>query len=196
MRRPHELRVPGSVPAPVLRVAAAAVILGGTLLLNPFPMWWWIAAAAATASAIVPRSMASWIGIACMPVGLALTAPSPMRTASAVLLIHLAHVLAAWAWAVPWRSRIRVAVLLPGVRRLLLIQAIAQAVAALVVLAVPPLHGPGFAWLAPLGAALLAGASAALLRVSGRSQARSAEPGPESEPASEPVGGSNVRGRS
>lgn len=166
MRGPHELIAPGSLPAPVLRIGTAAIITGGVLLLNPYPMWWWVAGGASLLSVIVPRSMGSWIGIACMAVGMILTEPSAGRTALAVLLIHAAHVLAAWAWAVPWRSRIRPAVLLPGVRRLLLIQAIAQSAATLMLLAVPPLHGPGFAWLAPLGAAVLTGVSAAVLRVS------------------------------
>ncbi|MFJ4166755.1 hypothetical protein ACIPY5_14475 [Microbacterium sp. NPDC089698] len=166
MRGPHELTAPGAVPAPVLRFGAAVVIMGGVLLLNPFPLWWWVAGAASVLSVAFPRSMGSWLGIACMALGMILTEPSPGRAALAVLLIHVAHVIASWAWAVPWRSRIRPAVLLPGIRRLLVIQAIAQAVAALMALAVPPLHGPGFAWLAPLGAAVLTGASAIALRVS------------------------------
>lgn len=190
MSRGREMRVPGSVPGPVLRLGAAVVISGGALLLNPYPMWWAIAAAAATLSVLVPRSMASWIGIACLPMGLILTAPSAGRTALAVLLIHLAHVVAAWAWAVPWRSRIRMSVLMPGLRRLLLIQAIAQSVAALVVLALPPLQGPGFAWLAPLGAAVLTGASAVTLRLSAAGRAAAAPALERPEGAPEPdVGG-------
>ena len=166
MRGPHELTVRGSIPAPILRIGAAAIIVGGVLLLNPYPLWWWIAGTASLLSVVVPRSMGSWIGIACMAVGMVLTEPSAGRTVLAVLLIHTAHVLAAWSWAVPWRSRIRPAVLLPGVRRMLAIQAVAQSVAALMAIAVPPLHGPGFAWLAPLGAAVLTGISAVALRVS------------------------------
>ncbi|OZB85631.1 hypothetical protein [Microbacterium sp. 13-71-7] len=200
MRTPHELTVPGAIPAPVLRIGTAVVILGGALLLNPYPLWWWVAGAAALLSVIVPRSMASWLGIACIALGLVLTEQSAWRTALVVLLVHAAHVLASWSWAVPWRSRIRPSVLLPGVRRLLVIQAIAQTVAALMALAVPPLNGPGFAWLAPLGAAVLTGASAFALRVSlgpdpGRRPAsRSAvEPG-GSSPAAAP--GANVGGRS
>jgi hypothetical protein len=164
-------------------------VVGGVLLLNPYPVWWTIATAAALLSVLVPRSMASWIGVACMPIGVILTAPSAERTALAVLLIHVAHVLAAWAWAVPWRSRIRLRVLVPGLRRLLVIQVIAQTVAALVVLAVPPLRGPGFAWLAPLGAVVLVGASALALRLSSR-------PGPALRPTAEPASGADVRGPS
>lgn len=189
MTRGNEIRVPGSVPGPVLRAGAAGVIVGGVLLLNPYPMWGMIAAAAALLSIPAPRSMASWIGIACMPMGVILTAPSAGRTALAVLLIHVAHVLASWAWAVPWRSRIRLRVLLPGVRRLLVIQAIAQTVAAVVVLALPPLHGPGFAWIAPLGASVLAAASAIALHLSSRAGSR----GPS---AADPASDANVRGRS
>ncbi|MBS1906536.1 MAG: hypothetical protein JST33_08210 [Actinobacteria bacterium] len=187
MSRPHELRAPGSVPGAVLRLCAAAMIFGGVLLLNPYPMWWWIAGAATLISVVVPRSMAAWAGIACMAVGLILTPPSPGRAALAIGLIHLAHLLAGWTWVVPWRSRIRPAVLLPGLRRLLVIQAIAQSVAVLMVLAVPPLHGPGFAWLAPLGAAVLTGVSALALRLSwgpdAASRARmAARPGPDPRP--------------
>lgn len=179
----HEMRVPGSVPGPFLRVGAAAVIVGGVLLLNPYPLWWTVAGVAALLSVLVPRSMGSWLGIACMPLGVILTEPSAGRTALAVLLVHVAHVVAAWAGAVPWRSRIRLRVLLPSVRRLLAIQAIAQAVAFAVVLSVPPLHGPGIPWLAPLGAAVLAGASALALRLSSQ---RVPEHQPAAEPASEP----------
>ncbi|WP_336628550.1 MULTISPECIES: hypothetical protein [unclassified Microbacterium] len=166
MMRRHEMRVPGAVPGAVLRLGAAAVVLGGVLLLNPYPMWRAIATIAVAVAVLLPRSLASWAGIACLALGVILVEPSPGRTAIAVLLIHLAHVLSAWAWAVPWRSRIRLVVLIPGIRRLLVIQAIAQSAALLVVLAVPPLHGPGFAWLAPLGAAVLTAASALALHLS------------------------------
>ncbi len=200
MRGPHELTAPGSVPAPVLRIGAAVVILGGVLLLNPYPMWWWVAGAASLLSVFLPRSMGSWLGIACMALGVVLTEPSAGRTALAVLLIHAAHVVASWAWAVPWRSRIRPAVLLPGVRRLLVIQAVAQAVAALMALAVPPLHGPGFAWLAPLGAAVLTGVSAIALRVSlgpdpGQRTASRTAVGSDAGPSAG-APGANVGGRS
>ncbi|MCE4024490.1 hypothetical protein LXM50_00730 [Microbacterium sp. Au-Mic1] len=196
MRGPHELIAPGSLPAPVLRIGAAVIIVGGVLLLNPYPLWWWVAGGASLVSVLAPRSMGSWIGIACMAVGMVLTEPSAARTALAILLIHAAHVLAAWAWAVPWRSRIRPAVLLPGVRRLLLIQAIAQSVAALMLLAVPPLHGPGFAWLAPLGAAVLTGVSAAVLRVSWGPGPASRRPSGSPPGGAEGPAGSNVGGRS
>ena len=185
MSAPHELRASGSVPGPVLRVASAAVIVGGVLLLNPYPMWWWVASVAALVSVVVPRSMAAWIGVACVPLGPILTEPSAGRTALAILLVHLAHLLAAWAWAVPWRSRVRLAVLRPGLGRLLVIQTIAQSVAAAVMLAVPPLHGPGSAWLAPIGATVLMGASAVALRLS-------ASP----DPAPNPRGGAGVGGPS
>ncbi|MGN8027690.1 hypothetical protein [Microbacterium sp. 22242] len=200
MRGPHELTASGAVPGPALRIGAAVVVVGGVLLLNPYPLWWWVAGAAALLSVIAPRSMAAWVGIACIALGLVLTAQSAGRTALAVLLIHAAHVLASWAWAVPWRSRIRPSVLLPGVRRLLVIQAIAQTVAALMALAVPPLHGPGFAWLAPLGAAVLTCASAIALRVSlgpgpgRRTVSRTAVESGARPPAGAP--GANVGGRS
>lgn len=183
MRRTQHVQVPGSVPGPVPRLGAVLVIVGSVLLLNPYPLWWWVASAAALLSALVPRSMASWIGIACVPMGLILTTPTAGRAAMAVLLVHVAHVLAAWAWAVPWRSRIRVRVLLPSVRRLIVIQVMAQSVTVGVLLAVPPLHGAGFAWLAPLGAAVLLAVSALVLRVSSFA-------GRDHDPAHEPdVGG-------
>ena len=200
MTHAHELRVRRAVPGAVLRVAAAAVVLGGVLLLNPYPMWRAIAAAAVLVAVLIPRSLASWAGIACLALGVVLVEPSPVRTALAVLLVHLAHVLSAWAWAVPWRSRIRLGVLIPGVRRLLVIQAIAQSVGLLVVLAVPPLHGAGFAWLAPLGAAVLTAASAVALHLSwapapGRRTPRSVRAEPDESPgAAAPE--ANVGGRS
>lgn len=200
MMRRHEMRVPGAVPGAVLRLGAAAVVLGGVLLLNPYPMWRAIATVAVVVAVLLPRSLASWAGIACLALGVILVEPSPGRTAIAVLLIHLAHVLSAWAWAVPWRSRIRLVVLIPGIRRLLVIQAIAQSVALLVVLAVPPLHGPGFAWLAPLGAAVLTAASALALHLSwGRAPERltsSGTPAGLDEPPVPGAPGANVGDRS
>ena len=189
MRHRDELRVPASVPGSVLRMTSAVAIAGGTLLLNPYPLWCWIAALSALVSVFFRRSMAAWIGIACLPLGLMLTPPAAGRTALAILLIHLAHVLAAWAWAAPWRSRIQLPVLLPGLRRMLVIQAIAQSVAAVMVLAVPPLQGPGYGWLAPCGAAVLTGASALALRLS---SAR----GPGVDAPAGSGGGASVGGRS
>ncbi|MDQ4213008.1 hypothetical protein [Microbacterium capsulatum] len=166
MTRRNQLLVSGSVPVPLLRLVSAAVIIGAALALNPSPVWRSLAVAAALVSVIVPRSLIAWAGIACLPLGIVLTPASAGRTVLAILVIHVAHVLAAWAWAAPWRSRIRFALMLPSLRRLLLIQVAAQAVAAVMTLLVPPLGGPGLDWLAPLGAVLLLGAAALVLRVS------------------------------
>ncbi|UGS27151.1 hypothetical protein K8F61_02760 [Microbacterium resistens] len=153
-RRAHELRVPRGIPGIVPRLLVLLVTTAGVLALTPFIVWQVVAVAAASVSVVLPRSFAAWAGAACLPIGVLLTAPSPGRTALAVLLVHAIHVLAALSLTIPAGSRIAPGLLRPVLRRFVVIQAIAQPVAATAAL-LPQAGAADTAWLAPLGAALL-----------------------------------------
>lgn len=161
--RTHTLRVPGAVPGLALRLLIVALVMIGAALLVPYALWQWIAVISALAGVIIPRSMASWLAAGCLVFGVALAGPAPERTALAVLLVHLIHVLAGLTLVVPLRSRVALRMLRPTTARLLVVQLIAQPIALGVWLLSPAPgdHGPG--WIAPLAAvAFLLGVLAAV----------------------------------
>jgi len=154
-RRPHTFRVRGGVPAVLLRVLLVAVTVAGAMSLVPVPLWRGVAIAAAMIGAVVPRSLAGWIGGAVVGLGMLFADPEPARTAIAVLVVQAIHVLASLTWTVPALSWISVRALLPTLRRFVAIQLVAQLLAFGIALLTTPEEGAGIAWAALAGAAVL-----------------------------------------
>ncbi|WP_337005255.1 MULTISPECIES: hypothetical protein [unclassified Microbacterium] len=159
----RSFRVPGAVPGLVIRLLLVAIVWFGAVALNPFPLWQGIAVVASVIATVLPRSLAAWLGAACLVFGVLLTDPAPERTALAVLLVHAIHVLGALALTIPLASRVALAVLAPSATRFLVVQLIAQPLVFGVWLLAPADVDRGVAWLAPVAAvALLVGVLLAL----------------------------------
>lgn len=154
-RRSHSFRVRGGVPAVLVRVLLVAVTAAGAMSLVPVPLWGGVAITAAVVGAVVPRSLAGWIGGACVGLGMLLADPHPAQTAIAVLVVHAIHTLASLSWTVPAQSWISLRALAPTFGRFAAIQLVAQPVAFGVALLTSPVEGAGTAWAALAGAAVL-----------------------------------------
>ena len=169
--RPHAYRVRGGAPALLLRVLLVAVTAAGALALVPVPLWRGVATTAAVVGAVVPRSLAGWIGGACVGLGMLFADAHPALTALGVLVVHAIHVLAALSWTVPARSWISVRALAPGLRRFVVIQLVAQPLAIGMAFLTVPQQGEGIAWAALAGAAVLVVTAAFGLRALHRADA-------------------------
>lgn len=152
--RVHRMRVRAGVPALVLRGALLVLSVLAVGMLDAPPLWFGVAVATAVAGAVLPWTMAAWAPIAGIVLALLMVEPSPGRTAFALFAAHLIHVLAGICWAIPWQSRVHPAVLWPSIRRFGLWQLLVQP-CALAVGLLPRVTGPGYDWLAPLGAVVL-----------------------------------------
>lgn len=159
-----------AVPGVVLRLVAVALAAGGALLLVPFPLWRGVAVLAALVAVAIPRSLAAWAALACLPFGVILSEPDPGRTALALLFVHALHVCASLSLVVPLSSRVALSVLLPSAARLLAVQAIAQPLAFAVWLLAERQDGTAVVILAPLAAAALLGGILIALRAAERAE--------------------------
>ncbi|MEE6390229.1 hypothetical protein V3G71_15415 [Microbacterium paraoxydans] len=175
MSRPlRSFHIGAAVPGAVIRLAVVAVAAGGALLLIPFPLWQGIAVLAALVAVAIPRSLAAWVALACLPFGVILTEPDPGRTAGALLFVHALHVCASLSLVVPLTSRVALPVLIPTIRRFLTVQLLAQPVAFGVwLLAQRQLTGTT-ALLAPVAAAMLLAGVLLAVRAARRADAAAA----------------------
>lgn len=191
--RAQSFRVPAAIPGIVPRLLVVAFVAVGALVLMPFPLWQGIAIVLAVASVLLPVSMTAWGAAACLPFGVLLGEPSITRTALAVLLVHAIHVCAGLSLVVPVRSRLSLRVLGVSLRRLVVIQLIAQPLAFGIAL----LAGRGLpseiGWVAPVAAALLVLGIVFALRGLRRADAAAVASFSEAAPSRS---GANVRGPS
>jgi hypothetical protein len=126
--------LPGTVPGWTLRVAFAIVGVALAVTAAPSGPWPLLCVALAAVSVAVPRWRSAWVLIAMLAFS-ALLEPAAgvsIRVLALIAGAHALHVLAAWMLAVPARARLEPAVLVPGLRRFVLIQLPVQAAAVLV----------------------------------------------------------------
>ncbi len=157
--RPHTFRVPAGIPAALLRAMSVLVIAVAAGLLIGYPLWQGVAVVAALIGAVLPRTLATWIAAACLPFGMLFAEPSPVRTAIAVAVVHLVHVIGSLSLTVPLRSWVSPRALLPSLRRYAAIQVLAQSVVLGVEVLLGGLSAGPIPWAAPVGAAVLLGAT-------------------------------------
>ncbi len=127
------------LPGWVLRAAIAVVGLAVTAILyvegvTVTPLVMYVGLVGVTAA--IPASAASLLLIAYPAVAIVVLGGEPVRPAvlGLVALVHLAHVLCAYAALIPTRSRIHPAALRPAALRFLAVQAGVLALAAVVLL--------------------------------------------------------------
>ncbi|MEZ0141986.1 hypothetical protein AB1285_05290 [Microbacterium sp. NRRL B-14842] len=176
-RAVRSFRAGVAVPGAVLRLAGVALAAGGALLLIPFPLWQGIAVLAAAVAVAIPRSLAAWVALACLPFGVILSEPDPSRTALALLFVHALHVCASLSLVVPLSSRVALSVLLPSAGRFLAVQLIAQPLAFGVWLLAERPDTPEVVILAPFAAAALLGGILVALRAARRAGAAASAAG-------------------
>ncbi|CAH0166886.1 hypothetical protein SRABI121_01649 [Microbacterium sp. Bi121] len=157
--------LPGAVLHFVLPLTAAIAAV------QLLPVLWWQVAMVgfAVLGMLVPQTLAGWLSIACLAIGMLLTEPGVWQTMLAVLVVHVIHVLSSLLPLVPWRGPVVLAALLPTLRRLLVVQLIAQPLTFAVML-VQTSGGATIGWSVLVGAACVAGfAVLFLLRAKRRS---------------------------
>lgn len=135
-RNNDRLRTAAWMPALALRAGlVVGFVIAAALLLVPVTGWQVAVVAAVLLGAILPHTFGGWISIAGIAAGMLMSEPSLWRAAAAVLAVHVIHVVSALLLAMRWHSRVVLAALRPTLRRLLLIQLVAQSLTLLVMLA-------------------------------------------------------------
>lgn len=128
------IRTGASTPSLLLRLGVVAVVAVGALLLVPVVGWQVIAVVTAALGVFLPQTFGGWLAIGCLAIGMLIGEPSIWRAMLAVLVVHICHVAFTLLLAIPIRSRIVLAALLPTLRRLLLVQLVVQPLTVLVML--------------------------------------------------------------
>lgn len=168
-RRNDRIRTGPAIAGPVLHALLPVTAAVAALLLVPVPVWQLAVVGTALLGTLFPQTLGGWLSIACLAVGMLLGTPSMWSAAAAVLLVHLMHVLSSLLPVVPWRGRVLVRALRPTLRRLLVVQLIAQPVT-LIVMLVRLSDGAAVQGAVLAGAAAVTGfACLFLLRLAGRS---------------------------
>jgi hypothetical protein len=137
LARPSDLGV-HTVPGWWLRVLFAAVALPLLLAGVPEAPWTVLGALLVGLAVWRPRWMTAWV-LAGVLVLSSLAEPGTLtlRFLALVAGVHALHVVGSWMLVVPAAARLQPAVLLPSLRRFVLVQVPAQAVAAALLVAAP-----------------------------------------------------------
>lgn len=147
------MKLPGVTPppdlpavdarVPAVAVRAAVVIVGVLLSLVDYRLTGWLAVgiALSVAAAWSPQRLLGWVLIAFLAAGrLAHHAQLDWRFLVLLAGLHLLHVLAMLALALPWRSWVNPAVFVAPLGRFVAIQLPAQLVAVVALLLLAPDH--------------------------------------------------------
>lgn len=134
LRRNDWIRTGAAVPSVILRLGLIVLVAVAAALLIPVLGWQIAAVATAALGVVLPQTFGGWMSIACLAVGMVMSEPSVWRALVAVLVVHLIHVASSLMLVVPWRGRVVLAALRPTLRRLLLVQLVAQPLTLLVML--------------------------------------------------------------
>jgi hypothetical protein len=149
-----------TVPAWSLRVAFAVVAVPLAVTTAPSGPWPALAVLLTGVSVAVPRWRVAWVLIAVLAFS-TLLEPGTLtpRLLALIGAVHVLHVLAAWMLVLPPSARLQPAVLLPSLRRLVLIQLPVQSAAVVLLLVARPAMAP---WLALVSGAAIVGLVALL----------------------------------
>ncbi|WP_309128612.1 hypothetical protein [Microbacterium sp.] len=173
MRRNDTVSVGAALPGYSLRAAAFAAAVVGALLLGA-PLGWVVVIAVVCATgALWAQTGGVWLAGAALVIVLLLHDPHPGRTAVALAVVHVLHVLAALAAVIPMRATVALRALAPTCIRFAWVQAIGQVIALAVGL-MPQSPAAPIAVLAGAGAALLLAAVAGRMLRAQRTRAFSA----------------------
>jgi len=122
-----------AIPAAILRLCLPVAAVLAALLI-PVLVWQLVVIAMAVLGMVFPHSFAGWLSIGALAIGFLLAEPAIWQITAAVLLVHIIHVMSSLVAVVPWRGIVVLSALRPTLRRLLLVQLVAQPVTLAVVL--------------------------------------------------------------
>ncbi|MFE4469176.1 hypothetical protein ACFRFH_10195 [Leifsonia sp. NPDC056824] len=144
-----------TVPAWALRVAFAVVAVPLAITTAPSGPWPAVAVLLTAVALAVPRWRVAWVLIAVLAFSTLLEPGTlTLRVLAVIAAVHVLHVLAAWMLVLPATARVKPTVLLPSLRRLILIQVPVQAVAIVLLLVGRPSAAP---WLAVVSGGAIVG---------------------------------------
>ncbi|MBN9632346.1 MAG: hypothetical protein J0I18_17365 [Actinobacteria bacterium] len=144
-----------TLPAWSLRVAFAAVAVPLAWTAPPSGPWSALAVLLTAVAVAVPRWRVAWVLIAVLAFS-TLLEPGTVtpRLLALIAAVQLLHVLASWMLVLPPAARFQPAVLLPSLRRFIVIQLPVQAGAVVLLLVARPAVAP---WLAMVSGAAIVG---------------------------------------
>ncbi len=144
-----------TLPAWSLRVAFAVVAVPLALTTAPSGPWPALAILLSGVAVVLPRWRAAWVLIAVLAFSTLLEPGTlTLRLLALIAAVHVLHLLAAWMLVLAPSARFQPAVLLPSLRRLVLIQLPVQAAATVLLLVARPAAAP---WLALVSGAAIVG---------------------------------------
>ena len=146
-----------TLPSWALRVAFALVAVPLAVTTAPSGPW-------PALAVVVPRWRVAWVLIAVLAFS-TLLEPGTLtpRLLALIAAVHVLHVLAAWMLVLPPAARFQPAVLLPSLRRFVLIQLPVQVAAVVLLLVARPAAAPWLALVSGVAIIGLVGLLAALL---------------------------------
>lgn len=115
-----------AVPGAVLQLALPAVAVAGALALVPVNGWQVIIVGTALLGMLFPQTLGGWLSIVCLAVGMLMAQPGIWQAMLAVLVVHIMYALCTLLPLVPWRGRVVLRALRPGLYRFLAVQVISQ----------------------------------------------------------------------
>ncbi|MFE4952004.1 hypothetical protein ACFQ9V_18020 [Leifsonia sp. NPDC056665] len=144
-----------TVPAWAFRVAFAVVAVPLAVTTAPSGPWPAVAVLLTAVALAVPRWRVAWVLIAVLAFSTLLEPGRlTLRLLAVIAAVHVLHVLAAWMLVLPATAKVQPAVLLPSLRRVILIQVPVQAVAMVLLLVARPASAP---WLAVVSGGAIVG---------------------------------------
>lgn len=150
--RDDRIALGAAMPGWALRLLAVAVAVAAMWMLQlALPLLIGFAVAMLIGG-VRPSTYLLWGGLLGVPLSLLAADPHAWRTASALLAVHLVHVLASLAQAIPLAATVQLRALRPTAVRFVGVQSVAQAVGGAAMLLPVPREN-GVAWAAVLGAA-------------------------------------------
>ncbi|MEV7611198.1 hypothetical protein AB0N61_17050 [Microbacterium sp. NPDC089320] len=166
MRPNDSLQTGPVVPGLVVRGALVAAAAAGAMMLCPLIGWQVAAIVLAGLAAALPQTFAAWGSVGCLVIGMLMSDPDVARAMTAVLVVHVIHLLMSLSLVIPAGSHVVIAALRPSLVRLLVVQAIAQPVTVVVMIVSgvgTPDPMPTVPWAAVAGAAAVAALLVTLL---------------------------------
>lgn len=144
-----------TVPAWAFRVGFAVVAVPLAVTTAPSGPWPAVAVLLTAVALAVPRWRVAWVLIAVLAFSTLLEPGRlTLRLLAVIAAVHVLHVLAAWMLVLPATAKVQPAVLLPSLRRVILIQFPVQAVAIVLLLVARPASAP---WLAVVSGGAIVG---------------------------------------